>query len=159
MASPVDDKAGGERDAEEGECVDGEAEDLDEGEGADERDRDGDGGDDGRTPVEQEEEDDDDDDGDGFRQRRHHFLDGVTDDGGRVERYGVLQSRRKTLGEFLERSLGLGVHIERIGVGELQHADALRGEAVVLERGAVILGANFGMAYVAQQDQVGGIVS
>ena len=64
--SVVYDEACSKGDAEEGERVDAEAEDLDEGEGADERDRDGDGGDDGGAPVLQEEEDDDDDDDDGF---------------------------------------------------------------------------------------------
>src|SRR5208282_198398 len=56
----VDHEAGGERDAEQGQRVDGEAEQLDEGEGPDERDRDGDGGDDGGAPVFEENEDDED---------------------------------------------------------------------------------------------------
>src|SRR5258708_39758070 len=51
----VDDQSGGEGDAEEGERVDGKAEDLDEGEGADERHGNGHGGGGRGAPVPQEE--------------------------------------------------------------------------------------------------------
>ena len=120
----VDDQAGGERDAEERQRVDGEAEDLDEGKGADERDRDGDGGNDGGAPVLQEEEDDDDDDDDRFADRGDDFVDGSPMTvvvstammpfmpGG----IGLLQ-----LGEDGAAAL---VDVERVGVGELLHADA-----------------------------------
>ena len=37
---------------------------------------------------------------------------------------GVFQARRKALRELLQRGLGLPVHVERVGVGELLHADA-----------------------------------
>ena len=139
----VDHQAGGQRDAEEGERVDGEAEELDEGEGADERDRNGDGGNDGGAPVEQEEEDDGDDDDDGLAEGDQHFADRVADDGGGVEGDGVFQARRKALGELGERGLGSAIHVERVGVGELLDADAhrLRWPAI-LERGAVVFSAD-----------------
>ena len=57
----VDHQAGGQRDAEQGQRVDREAEQLDEGEGADQRHRDGDRRDERAAPVLQEEEDDQDD--------------------------------------------------------------------------------------------------
>ena len=37
-----------------------------------------------------------------------------------------LQARRKALREFVERGLCLAVHIERVGVRQLLHADAHR---------------------------------
>ena len=53
----VHDEAGGERDAEQGQRVDGEAEELHEGEGADQGDGDRDGRDERAAPVLQEDED------------------------------------------------------------------------------------------------------
>ena len=106
------------------ERVDGEAEDLDEREGADQRNRNGDGGNDGGAPVEQEQEDDDDDDDDGFAQRDQDFADGVADHGGGVEGDGVFKPGREALRKLFQSRLRLGVHVERVGVGKLLHADA-----------------------------------
>ncbi len=115
----------GQRDAEKGERVDGEAEDLDEGKCADQRNRNSDGGNDGGAPVQQEQEDDHDDDGDGFGQGHEHFADGVADHGCGIESDGVFEAGGKALGEFLQRSLGGTVHFQGIGVGELLDADTM----------------------------------
>ena len=120
----VDHQAGGQRDAEEGERIDGEAEDLDERKGADQRDRDGDGGDDGGAPVLQEQEDDDDDDDDGFAQRADDFADGIADDRGGVEgdRHTSCPGG-KDFDSSARAALRFSIDLERIGVGELLHAD------------------------------------
>src|ERR1700678_1301855 len=120
----VDNQSGGQGDTEHGERVDGEAEDLDESEGADERDWDGDGGDDGRTPIHKEEEDDDDDDDDGFSEGLDYLSDGVAHDGGGVEGDLIVEPGREGLLQVVERRLCQTIDFERIGVGELLHADA-----------------------------------
>ncbi len=154
----VNHQACGQSDAEERECIDGEAEQLDKGECADERDRDGDRRNDGGAPVKQEKEDDHDNDDDGLAEREQHLADGIANGGGGVERHGVLESRRKALGELLQHGLGLCVYVERVGVGKLLHADALRGHAVVLERRAVGLRANLGVTYFFQKSKAGSTV-
>ena len=157
----VDDEAGGQRDAEERERVDGEAEDLDEREGADERDGDGDGGNDGGAPVLQEEEDDDDDDDDGFADGGHDFVDGVADDGGGVDGDDALHARREGLLQLGENGAAFFVDVEGVGVRELLDADAdsvAAGEAgaVEFEVGVVVFGAQLGAADVFEQDDAAG---
>ena len=71
----------------------------------------------------QEEEDDQDDDDDRFGQRLQHFTDGFADGGGGVEGDLVLQARRKFWESRVKFSLARLVDVERIGVGELLHAD------------------------------------
>ena len=93
----VDHQSGSERDAEQGERVDREAEDLDKSKGADKRDRDRDRRDDRCAPILQEQEDHDDHDDDGFAQRLHDFTNGVADHGGGVEGDYILQARREGL--------------------------------------------------------------
>ena len=152
-------QAGGQRNAEESERIDGKAKNFDESEGSDQRNRNGDGGDDGGAPIQQKEEDDADDDHDGHGQRNQHFANRVADHGGRVEGDGVFQSRRKFLRQIGQRGLGRAVHFEGVGVRELFDADAHRVAARVFQRGAIILGADHRMAYIPEQHQaVGGVL-
>ena len=111
----VDHQSGGQRDAEQGERVDGEAEELDESEGANERDRYGDRGDDGGSPIQQEQENDGNDDQDRHAQGPQHFADGVADHRGRIEGDGVLQARRKVFRQLGELGLGQSVHAQGVG--------------------------------------------
>ena len=152
----VDDEAGGERDAEERERVDGEAEDPDEGEGADEGDGDGDGGDEGGAPVLQEEEDDDDDDDDGFDEGLDDFVNRGADDSGGIEGDDGLHAGREGFGEAAELGFGIAVHLEGIGVAELLDAETDGGNAVEGEGAGVGVGTQFGAADVLDLHDAGG---
>ena len=153
----VDHQSGGQRNAEQGERVDGEAEDLDKGEGADQRDRNGDGRDDRRSPVLQEQEDHDDHDENRFDDRRSDFLDGVGDHGRGVDSDHALHARRELFLQVREHGQALALHVQRVGVGELLNAEtdglATLVAKVELEVGVVVFGPHFRMAYVAQQHQ------
>ena len=98
----VHDEAGGERDAEERERVDREAEKLHEGKRSDERNGNRDRGDKRAAPVLQENENHEDDENDCFEQRVENVVDRFADDGGGVERDGVLDAGREALREALE---------------------------------------------------------
>ena len=137
----VDDEAGGQRDAEQRERIDGEAEDADEGEGPDQRNRNGDGGDEGGAPVLQEEEDDQDDDDDGFDEGLDDFADGCADDGGGVEGDGVFHAGREGAGESVHLGFGIAIHLQGVGIAELLHAEADGGNAVEGQGAGVGFGA------------------
>ena len=113
----IDHQAGGQRDAEQGQRIDGEAENLDERKGADQRNRDGDRRDDGRAPVEQEEEDNDDDDDDRLLPAcvTTSLMESPTTVVVSKAIY-VLNSRRKRLGQLDQRGLGCLVDLQRIGI-------------------------------------------
>ena len=149
----VHDQTGGQRNAEQSQRVDGEAEELDEGERSDQRDRDGDRGDDGRAPVLEEKENDEDYEDDGLAQGRDDVADGFRDGVGRVEGQLIFHARREALGEAVEFGDAAAIHVEGVGGRELSDADADRFVPVVVEVGAVVLGAKFGMAHVAQADE------
>src|ERR1039458_3462159 len=136
----VDDQTGGQRDAEQGQRVDGKTKQLDEGERADERNRNGDGGDDGGAPVFKEDEDNENHENDGFAQGGNDVADRFADGVGGVERQLVLHARRKALGEAIEFGNAAAVHFERVGGGELGDANADRFASVVVEVGAVEIG-------------------
>ena len=129
----VDHQASGQGNAKERKRIDGEAEQLDKCKGADERDRDGDRRNDGGTPIEQEQENDRDDDDNGLAQRDHDFLNGVVHGRGGIEGDLIFEPRRETSLQLFQSGLGARIHIERVGVGELLHADAMRRVAVVLQ--------------------------
>ena len=61
---------------------------------------------------------------DGLGQRLLHLDDGVMHDGGRVDRDKPLQARREGLLQLGENRLAALVHIERVGVRELLHAES-----------------------------------
>ena len=148
----VDDQSCGERDAEEGQRVDGEAEDLDEGKGADERDRDRNGGDDRGAPVLQEEEDDDDDDDDGF-------ADGGTTSWMDSPMTGVVSTAMTPFmpGERIFRALRgrRGTSCRRRGRWRWRAAERRRRPhrpPENLRLRAVVFGADLGAAHVFEQD-------
>ena len=141
-------KAGGQRDAEQRERVDGEVEDTDEREGADQRDGDGDGGNDGGSPIEQEQEDNSNDDDNRDAKRIEHFADRVARPQCGVERNSVLKAGREVLGKLRERGLGTAIDVERVGIGELLDANTHGLMAHVLEVGAVVFGRDLSMTNV-----------
>ena len=113
-----------QRDAEECERIDGKAEELDERERSDQRDRNGDRGNDGCAPVQQEQKDDDDDDGNGLAQRHHHFADGVADIVVESKAIAYSSPGGKLFESSTSTALRTPVHVQRVGVGELLHADS-----------------------------------
>ena len=112
----IDDQSRRQRNAEEGERIDGEAEDLDECKSADQRHRNGYGRNDCSAPIQQEEEDYDDDDKDRFFQRRHHFPHRVAHHRRRVESDDVLDAGRKRLRQFRQFSPRGLVDLQRVGI-------------------------------------------
>src|SRR5208337_166550 len=149
----VDYEARGERDAEQGQGVDGEAEQLDESERADERDWDGDRGDDGGAPVFEENEDDKDDEEDGLAEGRDYVANGFADGVGGIEGELILHAGRKAFGKAVEFGDAAAVHVEGVGGGELSDADANRFVSAVVQVGAVVFGPKLGVADIAQTDE------
>src|SRR5258708_33120197 len=149
----VDYQAGGERNAEQRQRIDGEAEQLDEREGADERDRNRDRGDDGGTPVFEENEDYQNDKEDGRAERRDYVADGFTDRVGDIEGNLILHAGRKALGKALEFGEALAMYVEGVGGGKLSNAEANRIAPVVSQIGAVDFGAELGAANVLQTNE------
>ncbi len=107
----VDYQAGGERNTEQRQRIDGEAEQLDERESADERDGNGDGGDDGGAPVFEENEDDQDDEDDGRAERRDYVADGFADCVGDIEGNLIFHAGRKVFGKAIEFGEALAVYV------------------------------------------------
>ena len=149
----VDHQTDREDDGEQGQQVEGEAEDLHEKERADEGDRDRDDRHDDGADRAEEEEDDDHDDEERVDQSLHDFVDGVVDVSGGV----VGDLRLHPGGQFLLDLLQLGPdaldHIDEVGIR--QNPDAhengfLAGEA---DLGVVILRAQHDVGDVAQPDE------
>src|ERR1700676_423993 len=149
----VDYQAGGERNAEQRQRVDGEAEQLDERECANERDRNRDRGDDGGTPVLEENEDDQNDEKDGRAEGRDYVSDGFADCVGDIEGNLILHAGRKVFGKAIEFGKALAMNVERVGGGKLSNAEANRVAPVVIQIGAVVFGAKLGAANVLQTDK------
>ncbi len=145
------------RNAKQCERIDREPEDLDKGEGADQRDRDGDRGNNGRAPVLQEQEDHSDDDEDGLADGDLDLADGVADHRRGIDCDDALHAGREGLLQLRQDGPAAFVHVQRVGIGELLHADAdsLAGVLAIGETkiGAVVLRAQIGVAHVLQQDQ------
>ena len=91
-------QTGGQREAKQGERVNRKAQHFDKREGADERDRNGDGRNQSASPVLQENKNYQDDQKNGLEQGVQDVTDGFVDDGGGVERHGILHAGRKVLG-------------------------------------------------------------
>src|SRR5271157_199345 len=149
----VDHQAGGERDAEQRQSVDGEAQQLDESERTDERDGDRDRRNDGGAPIFEENEDDQDDQEDGRAEGRDYVADRFADRVGGVEGDLILHAGRKALGQALEFGEAAAAHVEGVGGGELGDADANGFAPVVVEIGAVVFGAELSVTDVAQADE------
>jgi len=151
--SVVDDQTGGERDAEQGQRVDGEAEQFDECERADERNRNGNRRDDSRAPVFEENKDDQNDQRDGSAEGRDYIANGFADGIRRIEGDLILHAGRKVFGKAIEFGDALLVDVEGVGGGELRDGDANRFPSVVVQVVGVIFGAEFGVTHVFQTDQ------
>ena len=149
----VDHQAGGQRDAEQRQRVDGEAKQLDESKRADERDRYGDCRDDGGAPVFEEDEDDQDNQEDGRAQGRDYIADGFADRVGGIESDLILHAGRKALGKAVELSEAAAVHVEGVGGGELRDTEANRFVPAVVQVGAVVFGAELGVTDIPQADE------
>ena len=149
----VDDEAGGQREAEQGERVDREAEELDEDEGADQRHRDGHGRDDRERQL--------------CRKRKMttmtsriasasvsstSWIDWRTAAVG-VERDPVLEARREAPGQLGDHLASLFVDVEGVGVGQLDDAEADRVVAVEAQHRRVVFAAELGAADVLEQHQ------
>ena len=137
----VHDQAGGERNAEQRQRVDGEAEQLDECEGADERDRNRDRGNDGGAPVFEKNKYHQDDQGNRRAQGRDNVADGFADGIGGIEGYFILHAGRKVLGKARKFDETAAVNVEGVGGGKLGDAEAHRVVPVVIKVGAVVFSA------------------
>src|SRR5262249_47953026 len=104
-------------------------------------------------PALQEEEDHHDDDEDGLRQRLQDFPDGFADGASGIEGHGVFQAGREAPGEPFYLGSHIAVDIERVGVGELKHAQAHGIHAVVTKLPTVTSGSQFGSTNVPQLDE------
>ena len=158
------DQARGECDAEEGQGVDAEAEDLNEGKGADERDGNGDRWNDRGPPVLQKEEDDDDYDYDGFADRANDLIDRLADNKRCVDGNDALKPGWVRLFELGEDCSTPFVDVEGVGVRKLQDTDAdgiatFEGAAGELQAGVVGFSTNFGTANVLDQNDSAAIQS
>ena len=151
----VHDDPGGEHDPEQGQGVDGEAEELHEGEGADQRDRDGDGGDERAAPVLQEQEHHEDDEDDGLDQGDQHFLDRLAHDAHVVEGQPPLQTGRERLLQARHLLHDALVDLERVGGGQELDAHAGGLEPDEAQVGGVGLRAQLHAADVADAHEGG----
>src|SRR5271155_1467162 len=149
----VDHQAGGERDTEQRQRIDGEAEQLDERKRPDQRDRNGDCRDDGRAPVFEKDEDDKNDEHNGGAQGRDYVADGFADRVSGIEGDLILHAGRKALGKAIQFGDALLMYIERVGGGELGDGDANRFAPVVVQVVGVVFGAELGVTHVFQTDQ------
>ena len=149
----VDNQPGGQSDAKECQRVDGKAEQLYESKCPDERNRSGDEVNDRGSPVAEKNEDHQDDEQDRRTNRKNHVADGFADGIGGVEGDLIFHAGRKALGEAIEFGDASLMNVESVGGGELSDGDADRFASVVVEVGAVVFGAEFGVADVFEADQ------
>src|SRR6202041_3406282 len=151
--SVVDDQAGSEGDAEQGQRVDGETQQFHKDEGADERNRSGDEVNHRRPPVAEKDKDHQDNQKDRRTYRVDYVADGLAHSVGGVECDFVVHSGREFFREPLQFGNGAPVDVERIRGGELSDAHADCVLTVKLQVRTVIFRAQFGAAYILQADQ------
>ena len=146
-------QSGGQGDAEQRQGIDREAEQLGEDESSDQRNRNGDRGNNSAAPALEEKKDHHDHDQDGLGQRLQHLLDRFAHGARGIEGHLVLQAHGKAPGQLFHGGLDVAAHLQGVGVGELQHAQAHGVLAVIAKLSAVAFGAQFGAAHIAQLNQ------
>ena len=150
-------QARGQHQAQQGELVDREAEDLDEGEGADQGDRNGQAGHHRGPPILQKDEQDDQHQHDRQPEGIHHPLDRRLDELADVVDLEHLHSRGHGLGELVHHLHHLVRDIESIALGGLKDRDGDRGIALDAHRLlGVAVGAVGGLAHILETKQVAG---
>ena len=149
----VDDDADGQHDAEQGQRVDREAEQLDEGEGADQRHRDGQRRDDRAAPVLQEQEHHQHDQQQRLAQGLQHLGDRFADHRHLVERQPPLEPGREVLLDPRHRRHHTVVDVERIGRRQQLDPHPRGLEAEETQVGGVVLGAELDPPDVADAHQ------
>ena len=82
-----------------------------------------------------------------------HVANGFANDRGVVEGDAYFMPAGKRLDNSVERGFGVAVDVKRVGAGELGDAEADGVVAIEAQIRAVILGAQFGAAYIFQSDQ------
>ena len=140
----------GQHHGEQGQGVNGEAEQPQPGEGADQGDGHGHQGNHRGAPVLQEDEDDDGHQDQGFHQGVHHFGDGGLDELGGVERHHVIHVAGELLLQFVHAQLHLLGHVQGVGAGLQEDADADHGLAQQGGGGVVVLGAQLDPGHILQ---------
>ena len=106
-----------------------------------------------RPPVAEKNEDDQDDQQDRRANRDNHVADGFADRVRGIEGDLVCHAGRKTFGKTVQFGDALSMHVEGVGGGELRDGDAHRVVSVVVEVGAVILGAEFGVTDIPEANE------
>ena len=110
-------QSGCENDSKERQSVDREVQQLDKREGADQGNGNSDRGNQRTAPVLEKDQHHQHDKENRFRQRLHHFADGVAHEGRRVKGDGVLQSGGKSFRETRQLLTDGLVHVESVGLG------------------------------------------
>ena len=149
----IDYQSRGQRDAKQGERIDGEAEKLGEDKRSHKRNRNGDGRNNRAAPSLQEKENHDDHDQDGFRKRLEHLADRFAHRARCVKCYLVFQAGGEALCQPLHLCLHVAPHLQGVGIGELQHAQPHGVLAVIAKLAAIAFRTQLGAAHVAQFNQ------
>ena len=149
----VDDQPRRQSDAKKSQRVNRKTKQLDESKCPDERNGSGDEVNDRRPPVAEENEDHENDEQDRGTNRKNHVADGFAHGIGGVEGDFIFHAGRKTLGQAIEFRDATLMNIERVGGGELGDGDADCVTPVVVEVGAVVFGAEFGVAHIFETDE------
>jgi len=105
------------------------------------------------SPVAEKNEDHEDDEQNGGTYRNNDVAYGFADGIGGIEGNFIPHAGGKVLGETVEFSDALLVDVEGVGRGELGHGDADGVAAVVVEVGAIVFGAEFGVTDVSETNQ------
>ncbi len=150
----VDDEPDGEHERQQGQRVDGEAEDVHQRERADQRDRDGDERDQRGAERAQEQEDDEDDEDDGLADRLVNILDRLGDEHRLVVGDPHLHAVGQRGGDARQHLLDFLRHVERIGGGLLDHAKRDGRLAVEADDAALIQRAELGMADIGEPHEI-----
>ena len=146
----IDDDADGEHEPEQGERIDGEAEQIQHREGADGRYRNGQQRDDRRAPCLQKQDDHDNHERDGFQQRVDHGFDRSTHELRRIVDDRIFHALRHVLLQLGQGGADVVRDRQGVGIRRLEDTDRDRG-LVVEQRAQPIVGsAEFDAGDVAQ---------
>ena len=148
----VDHQADGEHDGQQGQQVDGEAENLHQKDRSDQRQRDRHHRDEDRAQRAEEQENDDDDDQQGVAEGLEDLADGIVDIFGGVVGDPRLHAGRQILLDPLHFGPHPGDDVEGVGVGQRPDADEDGRLAGEVDLGVVVLGAEGDIGDVAEAD-------
>ncbi len=133
--------------------IDPEADRVEHRERADQRHRDRDGGDQRGTPILEEHVDDQEHEGDRHEQRGHHLGDRLGNELRGVVADHLLDPGREALRQTRELRAHATRHLERVGLGELEHAERGGGLAGEARESGIALRAELDARHVSEMQQ------